>query len=135
VLLTLSGGTWLIVRNLSPSAPQEMLTQVLVPGQTRGDESSGTNKFSIPAGKDTVRLQLELVGNEYQSYRVGLVQSGGAALMQRDLKSQTVNGHAVILFDVPANNLPPGFYQIKLRGISNSGQEENAGSYAFTVIR
>lgn len=137
VLVILFGSSWIIVRNLIQSQPPDILTQVLTPSQTtRGDDHTETTKFSIPSGKDTVRLQLQLVADDYQVYRAVLQDAAGAVIVQQnDLQAQPVSGRSAVVLDVPARNLPAGNYQVKLKGVNSGGREENAGSYQFLVSR
>ena len=135
VLVILFGSSWMIVRNWLQPGPQDILTEVLIPGQTRSGDPGEVKKFAIPSDKDTVRLQLELLANDYQVYRAVLQDAAGTVLMTKDLKTQSVSGRAAVVIDVPVGKLPPSSYQIKLKGITAKGQEENIGSYPFRVSK
>ena len=129
-------GSWMIVRNWTQPEPHDILTELVTPSRlTRGDRAE-LRKFSIPPGKDTVRLQLELIADDYQAYRAVLQDAAGTVVIQKDsLRAQRVSERWAVILDVPVGKLPSGSYQVKLKGMTASGGEENAGSYYFTVSR
>jgi len=138
VLVVVFGSAWVMVRNWSQRPqrePHDILAQVLTPGLSR-DDRAGIKKFDIPAGKDTVRLQMDLAADDYQVYRALLQDAAGTVILQQDgLKAQNLNGRFAVIVDVAAKLLPAGYYQIKLKGITASGNDENVGSYNFAVSK
>jgi hypothetical protein len=135
VLLSLFGAAWWIIRSGSQPEQHDILTEVLTPGQVRSDDAS-VKTFSIPARNYTVRLQLELIADDYQLYRATLQNAAGTVLLlQKDLKAQAIGGRSSVVVEVPAEQLPPSYYLIKLTGITAARNEENLGSYSFKVSR
>ena len=138
VLVILFGSAWVVVRNWSQRPqrePRDIITQVLTPGLSR-DDLAGLKKFDIPAGKDTVRFQLELEANDYQVYRALLQDAVGTVILQQGgLKAQNVSGRFAVTVDVEASLLPAGYYQIKLKGTTARGNDENVASYHFAVSK
>jgi len=135
VLVILFGASWTVLRNWSQQEPRDILTEVLIPGRSRSGDPTEVKKFAIPSGKDTVRLELELFADDYKMYRATLQDLAGAVVLQKDLTAQPVSGRSSVILDVPANKLPANSYQIKLKGITSSGNEENVVSYYFAVSR
>ncbi|HXM36280.1 MAG TPA: hypothetical protein VN920_13895, partial [Pyrinomonadaceae bacterium] len=138
VLVIVFGSAWVMVRNWSQRPqrePHDILTQVLTPGLSR-DDHTGIKKFDIPPGKDAVRFQLELMADDYQVYRALLQDAAGTVILQREgLKAHNVNGRFAVIVDIAPGLLPAGYYQIKLKGITASGNDENVGSYHFAVSK
>ena len=135
VLVILFGASWTVLRNWSQREPRDVLTEVLIPGRSRSGDPTEVKKFGIPSSKDTVRLQLELFADDYKVYRTVLQDLSGTIVLQKDLRAQPVSGRPSLILDVPANKLPANSYQIKLKGINSSGNEENIGSYYFAVSK
>lgn len=135
LVLLIVGGLWLTNRILNrPGAPQTVWAIELTPGLTRGDQ--GTTTFSVPANVDTVRLQLDLTDNQYQSYEAEVLDINGRSVAaSRDLKAQAANGRPVVLVDVKRELLTSGDYRVKLGGRSNNGNLESLNSYPFKVLR
>lgn len=135
VLLVVFGVGWLILKNSSQLQPHEIYTAVLIPGQTRSGDPSETKNLNIPRGKDTVRLQLQLLADDYHAYRAVLQDATGAVVLRQELQSQSLNGQPLVQWDVPAGKLAVNYYQIKLAGLTADGKEEKLPSYVFKVGR
>lgn len=135
LLVFIVGGVWLTNRILNrPGAPKTVWAIELTPGLTRGDQ--GTLKFSVPANVDTVRLQLDLTDNQYQSYEADVLDINGRAVgTSKDLKAQAANGRPVVFVDVESKLLAPGDYRVKLSGRSVNGNHESLNSYPFKVLK
>jgi hypothetical protein len=140
VLLTIIifGTSWLIVKKLWLQNPAEqtsgsvVITATLSSGVLRG--TGDIKRIAIADGVSTVRLSLELVTGEYQSYHaVVQTDKGYAIFTASELKPEkTETGRAVIL-DLPARLLNKGDYQINLSGLVSGEKLEDVGRYYFRV--
>ena len=102
------------------------LSFVLAPGLTRDLE--GPKPIVIAGGANTVRFRLDIAKTSgFKSYRVQLQNVEGAQLWSQDLPEPVLT--------VPAQLLPPGDYEVILRGITKAGETEDAGDFYFSVVR
>ena len=134
-LLLVFGASWVVMRGLRPrQEPRQVLTVLLTPGgltRERGD----VRQVSVPAGTDALRLQLRLAADEFQSYRATLLNAEGATVLTDEgLRSEPADGGRVLVVSVPARDVPPGDYQLRLSGVYSDGNSESADSYRFKVV-
>lgn len=131
--LSLAGNAWLAWRQLAPLEPAAQVpTLTLAPGLLRAE---GTlPRVSVPPAAAGVRLILELPGSDYPRYRATLLDDEGTELWTASrLQAETAEGRAVVVLVVPAAMLPRGDYQVKLGGITPSGEPEALSSSPFRV--
>jgi hypothetical protein len=139
-LLVVIGVSWIVLTKLFSSEgpsnkPQSLFVATLSPGLTR--DVGETARISIPADRDTVRLQLqlELSANGYESYTAELMTLENSTLVSRDkLQPEVKDAQKVVSFDVPAEILNAGDYQVRLSGVGKSGTAESVGRYPFRVV-
>jgi hypothetical protein len=99
---------------------------------TRG--SSEVKQLGLTPDLETVRLQLDLPKNEYPSYEAVLLDSSlRPVLTGNNLKAQTINSFAAVVWDVKANLLAPGDYRIQLSGTTPDGRSESVATFYFTI--
>jgi len=136
-LIVVVGGSWLAIRNWRSTepGPQEVLAEVLTPGQDRDIGGEGTKKFAIPSDKGTVRLQLVLAANEYPNYQVVLRDIDNRVILSKKLTAQLVNGQPTLVLDAASSSLTPGDYRVHVSGIPASGNIESLPGYFFRVLR
>ncbi len=117
----------------SPSVGTPSFAVTLSPGLTRG---GGENpRVSIPADKKVVQFQLEVMDNTSQFYKAELIIEAKTLMVRNQLSFRsTPNGRTVDL-DIPAEELPPGDYRIRLSGISGSGESAPVGTFAVRITR
>ena len=112
---------------------QNILTIALSSRSTRGD--GVTQRVSIPPRIDAVRLQLELIRNEYKSYNVALLTLENESLsVGHTIKPSAAGAENIIYFIVPSDILPPGDYQVQVSGIAESGRLEPLEKFYFRVV-
>jgi hypothetical protein len=133
-LLIVVAVSWIVIsrRNEGGHQPGTVYAVVLTPGLVR--EGGETKKITIPPDVDTLRLQLELPVNEYESF--------GAALLTEDRREvwateglRPAANLSVVDFDVPSRILKPGDYHVKVRGKLGNGQIEDLHGFTFRVTR
>jgi len=115
-LLLVFGAAWVVMRGLRPrQEPRQVLTVLLTPGgltRERGD-----------------------VRQVFQSYRATLLNAEGATVLTDEgLRSEPADGGRVLVVSVPARDVPPGDYQLRLSGVYGDGNSESADSYRFKVV-
>ena len=89
--------------------------------------------ISLPQGTDTLLLGLILANDHSSDYRVNLIASDGTSVMTSDhLISKETAGRKVLSVGIPAKDLKPDTYRIKLSGRSSGSYEEIEG-YSFRV--
>lgn len=136
LLLSVGGVSWVAFnnsRNQPSQQPGIVYAVILTPGLTR--DSGEIRKFTIPPASGTIRLQLALPDNQYQSYKAVLHDSNGdIVLTMSNLKAQSANGQSALLVDLIPNVIPPGDYRITLSGLTANGNSESVGSYSFRVL-
>jgi hypothetical protein len=165
LLLALSFGLWYAYRELrSPSEEARNLEKInaeiaalnrngpimeagrpdvlpvsLTSGLVRGDDEQA--KLILPNNDLIVQFRLRIsIETEFPRYDVSLLNSDAGEVFAYDglttgAVSLSPEGHRQVLLDVPARALPPGDYVLKLKGISNSNQEQIIGDYSFRVVR
>ena len=127
--ISLAGNVWQASRR---AVPPETATVELAADLLRAE---GTlPRVSVPAGATGVRLLLELSGEDYPRYRAALLDEEGNELwVAPRLQAETARGRTSIALVVPAALLPRGDYQVKLFGITPSGEPEQLSSSPFRV--
>lgn len=111
-----------------------VLALTLTSGLVR--ESGGTNTLRLTPSTTTVRLRLDVGADDYMNYRAILGNADGETLLSIPaLRPRAVRSGRVVVFDVPANLLKGGDYQVKLAGVTRSRSIEDVGTYYFRVAR
>lgn len=133
LLLLVAGFSWIVIRGLRPGGPGRVFEATLTPSEVLREGGGSIQTISIPPGTDTLRLDLILSDDHSQDYQVNLVASDGSSVWTRDhLTSKESGGRKVLSVDVPAKDLKPDTYRIKLSGRSSGSYEEIEG-YSFRV--
>lgn len=115
-------------------APRPVIASLtLLPGLSRG----GDNKPSLVLPEDArlVRLQIGIDPEEpYKSFGVDLRTTAGSQVWTREnLKARNRRGARAVGLTIPATALKPGEYELRLRGVTESGAAEDVGFYYFNV--
>jgi hypothetical protein len=119
----------------SKAPPSPTLVAVnLLPGISRS--SSAVPKVTIAEGSRLIQLTLILLDDDYNTYRVTLLDSGGKELFAKDGLPSTpfANGKAVV-FTAPSELISGGDYTVSLAGIADSRPPENISSFYFQAVR
>lgn len=115
-------------------APRPVIASLtLLPGLSRG----GDNKPNLVVPEDArlVRLQIGIDPEEpYKSFNVELLTLAGRQVWTREkLNARNRRGARAVGLTLPATVLKPGDYELRLRGVTESGAAEDVGFYYFTV--
>jgi hypothetical protein len=119
--------------NLNSSTPSDgLLAFNLEPGLSR---SPGDIR-KIPIGADTkmVKFSLLLREDEYETYRVVLLDDRDKVILTKDIAaSRTGNSKAVVVV-ISGDQLDKGDYRFRLSGLSGTNPPENINSYSFRAV-
>ena len=82
-----------------------------------------------------VQLQAQ-VANVYKSYQAELRTADGASIYRlTKLKARRTGKGNALLLRIPAQLFKVSDYVLKVSGVADSGQLEDAGLYSFRIIR
>jgi anti-sigma-K factor RskA len=133
-LLLVLGASWVVMRGLRPrQGTGPVVTVLLTPGGLTRD-GGDVQQVLVPAGADAVRLRLSLAADDFPSYRATLLDAEGATVFTAEgLRPEPSEGGRVVAVSVPARDVPPGDYRLRLTGVRAGGDSESAGGYRFRV--
>ena len=118
----------------NPKGAPSIFVLALFAGSTRAE--GGGQSVKIPPDKLEVEFRLALDNTDYKSYRASV------STVERDrnipisnLRLSNGPRGPVITFRVSAKSLPPGDYNVELKGRNSAGQFEPANDYPFRINR
>lgn len=134
ILIVVVGSFLLLQRyRQSPAVNGRVLAIELIPTPATRDGSE-VKQFTLTADIESVRLQLDLLRNEYQSYEAVLRDSSlRTVITSKNLKPQVINGVPAVLVDVQADLLSSGDYRIHLNGMTIDNHSEGVATFSFKV--
>jgi hypothetical protein len=137
VLLLLLVGSWVWMSGTWPRRePRRILAVTFVtlsPGLAR--EGGEVTKVKVGADSEEVQFRLRLEGDEYKSYSAALLSAEGSTVLTGEgLSPEPSDGGKAVVFRAPTRTLPPGDYQLKLKGVNADGTSESVGSYPFRIL-
>jgi hypothetical protein len=134
LLILVAGVSWLAIKTWQPSGPGKVFEATLAPGGVVR-EGGEVPAISIPAGTDTLRLNLLLPDNDDQDFKVELRGSDSKTIWTKDhLSPITTAGKKSLRIDVSTHLVQRDTYRIKLSSRSSGAYEESA-SYTFRAAR
>jgi hypothetical protein len=132
IVVGLSSFVFLWYLQRQPGGGRVLAVELIPAPATRG--GSEVKQITLTPDVGSVRLQLDLPGNDYQSYEATLRDSSArTVLTTRDLKPQNVNSFSAVTLDINSDSLSPGDYRIQLSGTTADGRSETVASYPFTI--
>jgi hypothetical protein len=117
-------------------APRSIIASLtLLPGISRG--ATTQPKLILPPNASVARLQIGIEPEEdYKSYGVELRTAAGRPVWMRDrLTARNSRGGRSIRLTLPASALLPGEYELRLKGLPETGPPEDVGFYYFEVMK
>ena len=124
------------VKQQPSEAPRSILASLtLLPGISRG--ATTQPKLILPPNVSVARLQIGIEPEEtYKSFGVELRTAGGRPVWMRDsLTARSSRGGRSIRLTLPASALLPGEYELRLKGVPETGPAEDVGFYYFQVMK
>ena len=119
--------------SVNPAPRPVIASLTLLPGLSRG---GGNNpSLVLPEDARLVRLQIGIDPEEsYKNFAVELRTSAGRQVWTREnLNARNRRGARAVGLTLPAAALKSGEYELRLRGVSESGEAEDVGFYYFDV--
>jgi hypothetical protein len=130
-IIAIGAVSWMAIRTLRPTGPGNVFEATLIPGGVTREGGGEIQTITIPAGTDTVRLQLLLPVNQLSEYKAELIDGNGDSVMTRSQLTATESaGKKTLVVDIPARSLRRDTYRLKLSGRS-AGAYEDIASYNF----
>ena len=117
-------------------APRSIIASLtLLPGISRG--ASTQPKLILPPNASVARLHIGVEPEEdYKMFGVELRTTGGRTVWVRDsLTTRSSRGGRSIRLTLPASALLPGEYELRLKGVPETGPTEDVGFYYFEVMK
>lgn len=111
-----------------------IISLLVVPGFDRS--AGGANDLVIPKQARTVRLQLALENNNYQSYGAVLRSVEGKEILnRRGLKGRSTRSGNTVTLEFPAGSFPQGDFILTLSGTTSRGEVEDVHKYFLSVSK
>lgn len=107
----------------------------LLPGLSRG--ATTQPRLLLPANATVVQLQIGIEPEEtYKTFAVDLRTLAGRPVWTRDsLPARSARGGRSIRLTLPATALITGEYELRLKGMTDTGATEDVGFYYFEVMK
>lgn len=130
---------WRVTRKPDQLTVQESssspVTYTLTPGSLRS-EGSVTPRVKIPPTGVNVRLDMEVTNARFHNYKSVLLRENESLQIADELKAETKDGgQRVVPWTITGDVLTPGDYQVTLKGVMDSGQDEFVDNYSFRVTK
>lgn len=109
---------------------------VVVPLSPATEELQGITPHSViisPQGFN-VKLELAVANTSFKNYKSELFREN-KPLQTDALKIETKGEQRIVPLTITGQTLSPGDYQLKLSGVSDSGQDEFIDNYSFRVTK
>ena len=118
-----------LAQNQVPSPPPGKGITASVMLESSRDAKGGA-QVKLPDNATALTLRMEVEVGRYPSYQLQLFAAGGRAI--KTLSGLKANSQGALAVSVPAEQLPPGKYSVKLFGVKGQ-QKELVGDYDLTL--
>lgn len=88
----------------------------------------------VPPHGFNVKLELEVANTSFKHYKSELFREN-RSLQTETLRIETKGEQQIVPLTITGEMLSPGDYQVKLSGVSDSGQDEFIDNYTFRVTK
>jgi len=129
-LMGISLLTWVAVRKPveQPAVQNDQSRLVVVQLAPNSVETKGV---TVPP-QAVIKLELAVHNTSFKNYKSELFREN-KPLQTDALRMETNGAHQVVPLTITGETLSPGDYQVKLSGVSESGQDEFIDNYSFRV--
>jgi hypothetical protein len=119
-----------------PTIPQALVASLILARGTSRSQDVPSQLVLTPGAK-LVQIEVQLEPrDDFPRFRGELRTSGGDEVLTRaGLRPRRASGGFTVSVDIPASALPPGQYELALKGVTASGSERDVGYYQFGVKR
>lgn len=136
-LLVITLLCWLDVKKPAKRTAQldssQLVIYPLLPGSVQPAYAT-TQHVSVPPEGFNVKLELEVANPNFKNYKSELFRENKPVQIDK-LSMETKGEHHVVPLTITGQMLSPGDYQVKLSGVSDSGQDEFIDNYSFRVTK
>lgn len=131
-LMGISLLTWVAVRKpVEQPAVQHGSSRLVV--VQLAPSSVETKGVTVPA-QGVVKLELAVANARFKNYKSELFREN-KPLQTDALRMEKKGAHQIVPLTITGETLSPGDYQVKLSGVSESGQDEFVDNYSFRVTK
>ena len=127
---------WAVARKHGPTTTRQndsqLMVVTLVPGTTNSSQIH--NRVTLPLSVVQVKLELEVANTRFRNYKSELFRESQSLETQNELKIEARGEQRIVRVTIAGDRLSPGDYQVKLSGVSDSGQDQFIDQYSFRVI-
>ena len=106
----------------------------LTPGSLRSGDAA-TQRVPQPPKDANVKLEMQVSNPTFQKYKSELLRENESVQSADELKVEKKGEQHIVPWTITGEVLSPGDYQVKLRGVSDSGQDEFIDNYSFRVSK
>jgi hypothetical protein len=106
----------------------------LMPGSLRS-EGAVTPRVNVPAKGINVRLKMPVTNIRFRNYKSELFRENESLQSANELKAEPDGGQHIVPWTITGDVLSPGDYQVKLKGVVNSGEDQFIDNYSFRVVK
>ena len=106
----------------------------LMPGSLRS-EGATTPRVNAPPKGVNVRLKMPVTNIRFQNYKSELFRENEPLQSADELKAEPDGGQHIVPWTITGDVLSPGDYQVKLKGVVDSGEDQFIDNYSFRVVK
>lgn len=135
VLLTLY--CWRVTRRPEERTAQRdssTLDVPLMPGSLRS-EGAVTPHVNVPPKGVNVRLKMEVTNTRFRNYKSELFRENESVQSADELTAEPDGEQHIVPWTITGDVLSPGDYQVKLKGVVDSGEDQFLDNYSFRVVK
>ena len=129
---------WLSMRKAQQHVAQNetapFVSVPLTPGALRSEEVA-THRIQVPPRGYRVRLEMQVSNSNFHNYKSELLRENDPLQTGEKLKAEKKDGQHIVPWTIPGEVLSPGDYQVRLKGVLDSGQDEFIDNYSFRVVK
>ena len=106
----------------------------LAPGTLRS-ENAATQRVQVPPRGQRVRLEMQVSNSNFHNYKSELFRENDPLQTADELKAEKKGEQHIVPWTIPGEVLSPGDYQVRLKGVLDSGHDEFIDNYSFRVVK
>src|SRR5690348_6124390 len=114
--------------------PSSFVSVPLTPGTVRSADG-GTEHVAVPPRGLHVRLEMQVSNPNFHNYKSELFRENESLQNADELRAEKKDGQHIVPWTIPGEVLSPGDYQVRLKGVLDSGQDEFIDNYNFRVVK
>ena len=106
----------------------------LMPGSLRS-EGAITPRVNVPPKGVNVRLKMEVTNTRFRNYKSELFRENESVQSANELRAEPDGEQHIVPWTITGDTLSPGDYQVKLKGVVDSGEDQFLDNYSFRVVK